>query len=57
MFPLKDTYIENLFHFAHFLNYHFPEKFMINFSNFLGMEHGGEGSFITEVLFAKILGN
>lgn len=28
---------------------------MINFSNFLGVGHGGEGSFVLEGLSAKIL--
>lgn len=35
----------------------FSEKFMTNCSDFLGVGHGGERSFILEVLFAKILRN
>lgn len=57
MFSLKDTHIENLLYFVHFLNYHFSEKFMVNYSNFFGVRHGGEGSFIMEIVFAKILRN
>lgn len=54
MFFLKNRYVENLLHFAHFFELSsFFETFIIDFSISLGVGCGREGSFNSEILFAN----